>query len=77
MAEHDRRRASARAVIATDPSGSVLLLNKVAEQLTGWPLADARGKPIWEVFPRHRREDPQAARRSRAARFTRTRHHPA
>jgi PAS domain S-box-containing protein len=37
-------------VIATDPSGSVLLLNKVAEQLTGWPLADARGRPIWEVF---------------------------
>src|SRR6476619_105035 len=37
-------------VIATDPSGSVLLLNKVAEQLTGWPLGDARGKPIWEVF---------------------------
>jgi PAS domain S-box-containing protein len=37
-------------VIATDPSGSVLLLNKVAERLTGWPLADARGKPIWEVF---------------------------
>jgi PAS domain S-box-containing protein len=37
-------------VIATDPSGSVLLLNKVAEQLTGWPLGEARGKPIWEVF---------------------------
>jgi PAS domain S-box-containing protein len=37
-------------VIATDPSGSVLLLNKVAEQLTGWPVAEARGKPIWEVF---------------------------
>ena len=37
-------------VIATDPSGSVLLLNKVAEQLTGWPLTEARGKPIWEVF---------------------------
>ena len=37
-------------VIATDPSGSVLLLNKVAEQLTGWPLSDARGRPIWEVF---------------------------
>src|SRR6478736_6654211 len=37
-------------VIATDPSGSVLLLNKVAERLTGWPLGDARGKPIWEVF---------------------------
>lgn len=37
-------------VIATDPSGSVLLLNKVAEQLTGWPVAKARGRPIWEVF---------------------------
>ena len=37
-------------VIATDPSGSVLLLNKVAEQLTGWTPAQARGRPIWEVF---------------------------
>jgi PAS domain S-box-containing protein len=37
-------------VIATDPSGSVLLLNKVAEQLTGWDPAKARGRPIWEVF---------------------------
>ena len=23
-------------VIATDPNGSVLLLNKIAEQMTGW-----------------------------------------
>ncbi len=37
-------------VIATDPSGSVLLLNKVAEQLTGWTAAEARGRPIWQVF---------------------------
>lgn len=37
-------------VIATDPSGSVLLLNKVAEQLTGWAPSEARGRPIWEVF---------------------------
>ncbi|MGH6735794.1 MAG: sensor histidine kinase [Methyloceanibacter sp.] len=37
-------------VIATDPNGSVLLLNKVAEQMTGWSAAQARGRPIWEVF---------------------------
>ena len=37
-------------VIATDPNGSVLLLNKIAEQLTGWTGATARGRPIWEVF---------------------------
>src|SRR5512147_2413297 len=37
-------------VIATDPSGSVLLLNRIAEQMTGWTVAEARGRPIWEVF---------------------------
>jgi PAS domain S-box-containing protein len=37
-------------VIATDPNGSVLLLNKIAEELTGWDGAEARGRPIWEVF---------------------------
>ncbi|MFZ2019246.1 MAG: hypothetical protein WAU90_11310, partial [Methyloceanibacter sp.] len=28
-------------VIATDPSGSVLLLNRIAEQMTGWSVAEA------------------------------------
>lgn len=37
-------------VIATDPNGSVLLLNKIAEELSGWPGSEARGRPIWEVF---------------------------
>jgi PAS domain S-box-containing protein len=37
-------------VIATDPNGSVLLLNKIAEQMTDWSGPEARGRPIWEVF---------------------------
>jgi PAS domain S-box-containing protein len=37
-------------VIATDPNGSVLLLNTTAEEMTGWNGPEARGRPIWEVF---------------------------
>jgi PAS domain S-box-containing protein len=39
------------AVIATDENGDVIFLNPVAEQLTGWTLALAKGKPIETVFP--------------------------
>ena len=38
------------AVIATDARGMVELLNPVAEALTGWQDAEARGKPLKEVF---------------------------
>jgi PAS domain S-box-containing protein len=38
------------AVIATDAEGRVTLMNPVAETLTGWPLDQARGKPLTEVF---------------------------
>jgi PAS domain S-box-containing protein len=38
------------AVIATDAQGRVTLMNRVAETLTGWPLDEARGKPLAEVF---------------------------
>jgi len=37
-------------VISTDSQGNVLLLNKVAEQLTGWTQEEAWGKPVEKVF---------------------------
>ncbi len=38
------------AVIATDTDGRVVRMNPVAEQLTGWPLAEAADKPLAEIF---------------------------
>ena len=37
-------------VIATDAQGRVELINRVAEELTGWSSPDARGRPLAEVF---------------------------
>lgn len=37
-------------VISTDPAGQVTALNLAAEQLTGWPLSEAVGKPIEEIY---------------------------
>jgi PAS domain S-box-containing protein len=37
-------------VITTDTAGKVLLLNRVAEEMTGWSQEDAAGKPFDEVF---------------------------
>lgn len=37
-------------VISTDLNGLVERMNPVAEQLTGWSIADARGKPLHEIF---------------------------
>ncbi len=38
------------AVIATDTAGRVTRMNPVAEQLTGWSLEEALGRPVTDVF---------------------------
>jgi len=37
-------------VIATDLDGRVSMINRVAEDLTGWPANDAIGQPLTDVF---------------------------
>ncbi|MBI4777703.1 PAS domain S-box protein [Candidatus Desantisbacteria bacterium] len=37
-------------VIVADTEGRVVLLNKVAEELTGWKECDAIGQPVSEIF---------------------------
>lgn len=43
-------RSIADGVIATDTSGKIVLINKVAEKLTGWPLHDAQGQTVGSVL---------------------------
>jgi PAS domain S-box-containing protein len=43
-------RSVGDAVISTDAAGVVRFMNAIAEQLTGWPSAAARGQPLVDVF---------------------------
>jgi len=38
------------AVIATDPEGTIVLMNPIAEALTGWKHNEALGKPLANIF---------------------------
>ena len=49
------------AVIATDADGRVTLLNPLAEQLTGWTMAQAALRPVDEIFNIINQETRQAA----------------
>lgn len=51
------------AVIATDIDGNIILMNPIAEHLTGWPVEEAENTPITEVFHiinKHTREESES-----------------
>jgi PAS domain S-box-containing protein len=54
VAEKERLAVTLRsigdAVIATDVRGNIVVMNKVAEQLTGFSLSESEGRPLADVF---------------------------
>jgi PAS domain S-box-containing protein len=56
QAEADRKWAHAvmgsmgDALICTDVEGNITFLNRIAEEMTGWPLLEAKGQSIGGVF---------------------------
>lgn len=47
---HVTLHAIGDAVISTDPDGKVLMMNAIAERLTGWPTDDAAGRNLREIM---------------------------
>src|SRR5262249_22707964 len=47
---HITLRSIGDAVIACGVDSGVVFMNEMAEKLTGWPMGEARGKPLKEVF---------------------------
>ena len=52
----------AEGVVVTDIEGRVTLMNAVAEQMTGWNLRDAQGKPCREIISISRDDGREAER---------------
>jgi PAS domain S-box-containing protein len=37
-------------VMLTDPAGRIVMFNRACEETLGWPVAEAIGRPCWEVL---------------------------
>ncbi len=53
-------RSTGDAVVLVDGGGRVAFLNPVAERLTGWTQAEARGAPVNDVLPTTEEDDTSA-----------------
>jgi PAS domain S-box-containing protein len=47
---HTTLRSIGEAVIACGADSGIEFMNSAAEELTGWPMGEARGKPLQQVF---------------------------